>query len=256
MNVRLVGCIGEDHLGRWMRDELASAGLSEDLVILPGGSTGFTVALESSNRDRTFLTHLGINAQSAPSGIPPDTPDCQNLLLCDYFLEPSFQGEAARGLLAAASQNEARTFSDTAWDPADFPAAARREVHELLPWVDVFLPNEAEACAPVELGCEDAATAAGILQAISGGRVVVKLGCRGCLAIGPDSSKLSVAAPPVSVVDTTGTGDAFNAALADALSRGLSWLKSLQTGTRFASEVVSQPSGQRYRLPRRHFAAG
>ena len=252
MRVRLVGCIGEDHLGQWMRDELASAGLSDDLVLLPDVPTGFTVALESPKRDRTFLTYLGVNAKWEPASVPEDALACDNLLLCDYFVEPSLQGEAARGLLATARQNGACTFFDTAWDPAGFPPATRREVQALLAYVDVFLPNEAEACALAGTSAEDPVSAARILQAASGGWVVVKLGARGCLAITPDGDELSVTAPEGSVVDTTGAGDAFNAELVEALSGGLSWPESLRAATRFASEIVSRPSGTRYRLQGRH----
>ena len=49
----------------------------------------------------------------------------------------------------------------------------------LLPWVDVFLPNEAEACAIADVESGDALAAARKLQAVSGGWVVVKLGARG-----------------------------------------------------------------------------
>src|SRR5438309_8645535 len=63
MRVRLMGCIGEDQLGEWMREELASAGLAHDLAAVAGETTGLTVALESPARDRTFLTYLGVNAR-------------------------------------------------------------------------------------------------------------------------------------------------------------------------------------------------
>ena len=53
--------------------------------------------------------------------------------MCDYFVAPGLQGEAARGLLAAARAHGARTFFDTAWDPGGFPPASRGEVLELLP---------------------------------------------------------------------------------------------------------------------------
>ena len=63
--------------------------------------------------------------------------------------------------------------------------------------------------------------AARALQRDSGGWVVVKLGARGCLAVGPGGAELSASAPAVAVAaDTTGAGDAFNAGLVTALSGG------------------------------------
>lgn len=249
MAVRLMGCIGDDELGRWMSEELASVGLADELVTVSGQPSGLTVALESAQRDRTFLTYLGVNADWGPEMIPPDALDCQNLLLCDYFVSPALQGEAARGLLASARAHGGRTFFDTAWDPGGFSARTREEVRGLLPWVDVFLPNEAEAQALAALG-GDAAQAARALQAESGGWVVVKLGARGCLAAGPGGAELAVPAPSVTVADTTGAGDAFNAGLVRALSGGAGWGQALAEAARFASEIISRPSNERHRAGR------
>ncbi|HLW95838.1 MAG TPA: carbohydrate kinase family protein [Solirubrobacteraceae bacterium] len=245
MNVRLIGCIGDDQVGAWMRDQLATAALADELVVVDGESSGVTVALESATRDRTFLTFLGVNARWQPATIPDDALSCENLLLCDYFVAPTLQGDVALELLERARARGARTFFDTTWDPAGFPKQARAEVRMLLPSVDVFLPNEVEACALAE-GSSDAADAARVLQAVSGGWVVVKLGRAGCFAVGPNGLELTIPAPPVTAADTTGAGDAFNAGLVNALARGADWNDALTLATGFASNIVSRPSNQRY----------
>ena len=249
MPVRLMGCVGTDQLGRWMREQIVAAGLTDELAVLSDAPTGLTVALESAERDRTFLTYLGVNAGWGPELIPPDALRCDNLLLCDYFVAPALQGEAARGLLETARAAGARTFFDTAWDPAGFTAATSSQVRALLSCVDVFLPNEAEARAlagtsadPVN-GTRDAARA---LQADCGGWVVVKLGARGCLAAGPGGAELTASAPVVTATDTTGAGDAFNAGLVHALSEGADWPQALAAATRFASSIIARPPGERY----------
>jgi sugar/nucleoside kinase (ribokinase family) len=109
----------------------------------------------------------------------------------------------------------------------------------------VFLPNEVEACAIADAP-GDPAQAARALQAASGGWVVVKLGPRGCLAVGPDGTEIAVPAPAATVADTTGAGDAFNAGLVDALARGTGWEEALTAATRFASTIISRPSNERY----------
>jgi sugar/nucleoside kinase (ribokinase family) len=247
LQVRLIGCIGADQLGRWMRDQLAPADLADELIVVAGETTGVTVALESPARDRTFLTFLGVNARWGPAMISDDALTCDSLLLCDYFVAPALRGEAARDLLDTARGRGARTFFDTTWDPDGFPTAARAEVLALLPFVDVFLPNEAEACAIADCG-GDAAQAARALQVVSGGWVVVKLGPRGCLAVGPDETEIAVPAPVVTVSDTTGAGDAFNAGLVHALADGAGWRDALARATRFATAIVSRPSDNRYRI--------
>lgn len=246
MQVRLIGCVAEDQLGAWMREQLRPAGLADELVVVTGEATGLTVVLESPARDRTFLTYLGVNARWDPATIPDDALTCENLLLCDYFVMPQFRGEAARRLLDTARARGARTFFDTTWDPAGFPSRTRAEVRSLLRSVDVFLPNQVEACTLADRP-GDPEQAAHLLQADSGGWIVVKLGPAGCLAVGPDGVEIAVPAPAVTVADTTGAGDAFNAGLVHALSRGVSWREALTDATRFATTVIARPSADRYR---------
>jgi sugar/nucleoside kinase (ribokinase family) len=247
MGVRLYGVVGDDLLGRWMREQLEPAGLADELLVVADEPSGLTVALESPHRDRTFLTYLGINARWEAEMIPGDALESDNLLLCDYFVAPRLQGTAAQTLLARAREHGARTFFDTAWDPNNFQSATRAEVAEVLAYVDVFLPNEAEACALADVAPGDAGHAARRLQGFSGGWVVVKLGARGCLAAGPQGEELTVSAPAVEVADTTGAGDAFNAGLVNALSDGAEWPEALRAATSFASSIIARPSSERHR---------
>jgi sugar/nucleoside kinase (ribokinase family) len=247
LEARLIGCIGEDQLGGWMREQLAPAGLADELMVVAGETSGLTVVLESPARDRTFLTYLGVNARWEPAMIPDDALTCENLLLCDYFVAPRLRGEPGRRLLETARARGACTFFDTTWDPEGFSRQTRAEVRNLLPSVDVFLPNELEACALADLP-GDAARAARALQVVSGGWVVVKLGPRGCVAVGPDGTEIAVPAPAMTVADTTGAGDAFNAGLVHALASGVSWREALTMATRFATTIISRPSNNRYRI--------
>jgi sugar/nucleoside kinase (ribokinase family) len=177
--------------------------------------------------------------------IPADAVGSKHLLVCDYFLAPTLRGAPTRELLAGARRQGGRTYFDTAWDPGGWPDSSRSEVLNLLPEVDVFLPNEAEACAAsgVNDSVEQAARA---LQGISSGWVVVKLGARGCLAAGPDGAELSASAPAVESSDTTGAGDAFNAGLIAALDEGRGWPAALEAATALASRIIARPSGERH----------
>src|SRR3954447_23987914 len=243
---RLVGAVGDDHFGRWILDQLAEFGLAGDIAVDPEQPTGLTVAVEAPERERSFLTYLGITGSATASIVPPGSLAADHVLLCDYFCAPAMRGEPTRELLAGARELGARTYFDTAWDPDGFRAQTRAELETILPLVDVFLPNEAEACA---LAGTDSVTRAGrALQRRSGGWVVVKLGADGCMAFGPHGGRLAAGAPVVEPMDTTGAGDAFNAGLVAALAAGEDWPAALGAATELASSLVARPSDHRHVL--------
>jgi sugar/nucleoside kinase (ribokinase family) len=241
---RLVGAVGDDHFGRWILDRLAEFDLADDIAVEPGAPTGLTVAAEAPHRERAFLTYLGVTGTATEAIVPPETLEAEHVLLCDYFCAPPLRGEPTRRLLAAARAHGATTSFDTAWDPDGFPEATRAELYEILPLVDVFLPNEAEACALA--GVDDISKAGRALQRHSGGWVVVKLGADGAMAFGPGGGQLTCPAPAVEPADTTGAGDAFNAGLIAALAAGRDWPDALTAATGLASSLVARPSNHRH----------
>jgi sugar/nucleoside kinase (ribokinase family) len=241
--LQLVGCVGEDRLGRFLLDELYFAGIKEGVSILPHRSTGISIAFEAPGRDRSFLTLLGSLEEFDASMVPEDALTKDLVLLCGYFNLPSLRGEGTLQLLREARTEGAITLLDTGWDPGGWSKETSEEMATLLPLVDVFLPNETEARHLS--GLEDPVEAAQVLQESSGGWIVVKLGANGCVGVGPDELH-RVAAPTVRVTDTTGAGDAFNGGLLYALSNDARYIEALSFATRFASAVVSRSSRDRY----------
>src|SRR3954447_7046797 len=243
---RLVGAGGDDHFWRWILDALADFGLADDIAVDPEQPTGLTVAIEAPERERSFLTYLGVTRTASASIVPEACLAADHVLLCDYFCAPALRGEPTRRLLGTARELGARTYFDTAWDTDGFQASTRDELYEILPLVDVFLPNEAEACALAGTG--SVARAGRALQRRSGGWVVIKLGADGCMAFGPHGGRLASPAPVVEPTDTTGAGDAFNAGLVAAFAAGQDWPAALAAATGFASNLVARPSNNRHVL--------
>jgi sugar/nucleoside kinase (ribokinase family) len=242
---RLVGCVGDDHFGRYLLAELDDGSVATtDLGRIRGKATGVSIAFESPVRDRSFLISLGSLETFDEAGVPQDALAARFVLLCGTFLHPRLRGEPNRRLLSAARAAGASTLLDTGWDLQDWSGGTRDEILGLLPLVDVFVPNDPEARALA--GERDPRSAAEALQQASGGAVVVKLGPDGCLALVPESEPVRIPAMPVDVSDTTGAGDAFNAGLVFAMAGGQDVVDAARFAVRVASAVVSRSSANRY----------
>jgi len=243
IRVPLFGCVGNDPLGRVLLNELAQAGVPVGGVAI-GGATGICIATEAAGRDRSFLIAPGSVREFSLSQVPDLAICARQVLICGYFLIPALRHGGAARLLQRVRSRGGKTLRDTGWDPDGWPAAAKEEVLELLPWVTVFAPNESEAIAMT--GESNARNAARALQERSGGWCIVKRGVHGSLAAGPDDAEFAVPAPEVKVLDTTGAGDAFNAGIVRARLEDLPWDQTVRFATLLASTVVSRPSSDRY----------
>ncbi|WP_127125972.1 carbohydrate kinase family protein [Georgenia sp. SYP-B2076] len=241
---RLFGAVGDDQAGRWVAAELRRAGVGADLQVVHGQETGISIALEAPGRERAFLTAHGVLTNYGEGDVPVQACEADLVLLTGYFSIPGLRGEATAHLLQRARKHGAVTLFDTGWDPDDWQGGAVREVLELLPLVDIFLPNEPEALALT--GEDDVERALATLVDRCGGWVVVKRGERGAVALGPPGDVVRISAPPVAALDSTGAGDSLAAGVLADLAEGASLPAALTTGVRLASTVVGRGSLDRY----------
>lgn len=241
---RLFGAVGDDQAGRWVADELGRLGVGRDVLVVAGEETGISIALEAPGRERAFLTAHGVLSGYTLDDLPEEATEADLVLLTGYFSLPGLRGAGTVDLLKGARSKGAVTAFDTGWDPDDWAGGATREVLELLPLVDIFLPNEPEATALT--GRSDPEEAARCLQRENDGWVVVKLGQEGVTACGPGGESVRVAAPAVDARDTTGAGDSLAAGLLAELREGKEMSEALATGVRVASTVVGRDSVARY----------
>jgi len=113
------------------------------------------------------------------------------------------------------------------------PAPVRPIPGKIYLLVDILTPNETEIGTLTGTGIEDlngATRAARKLIDLGCGHVIVTLGKEGCCWVQRDSMQ-AFPSFPVTAVDSTAAGDAFNGALACAIAEG----KPMQYAIRFAS---------------------
>jgi len=118
------------------------------------------------------------------------------------------------------------------------PAPAIINNKNILSNVDIITPNEVEL---LELTKADNIVdgAERLLMKVNKA-VIVTLGEKGCLVIDKVKGRELIRAPKVTVVDETGAGDVFNAALASALLEGHDIFNSAKFATYVASYSVTK----------------
>ncbi|KAF1005156.1 MAG: putative sugar kinase YdjH [Luteibacter sp.] len=203
--VRFVGRVGDDERGRYCVDALHRAGIDTAGVIVDDTlETGLTVAL-SSERDRALVTYPGaIAALAADDVTDAALQGASHLHVSSYFLQRRLR-DGLPHLIARARLAGLSVSLDPGYDPDDMWGT---DIGEVLPLLDVFLPNEVEACAIAGTDHVDDA-----LRVLSGmcQTVVVKTGAKGCIGIDGEGIVRRVSAFLVQAVDTTGAGDSFDA---------------------------------------------
>jgi sugar/nucleoside kinase (ribokinase family) len=229
--------IGEDPLGRIALERLAEAkvDVSNVRVVSGASTTGLTVILPHEHW-RNILTYPGTIAELEWGDLDLDyLADSRHFHFCSYYLQRVLQPRVAE--LFQHLKNKGLTISlDTNDDPEDRWKGGLRE---LLRYVDVFLPNEREACKAA--GTEDLEDAIKELSA----RVpllVVKLGCKGALAQ-KGSERFTAAAQEVVPVDPVGAGDSFDAGFLHEYIRGSGLPACLASGNRAGALSTTHPGG-------------
>jgi sugar/nucleoside kinase (ribokinase family) len=233
--VGLVASLGSDPISDLLWQLLGELGLDRSLITRhPGALHQLTVGL-SYPHDRAFITRFEHPAS------PPDLASiltahpARHLHLCSYLA--ALEVPDACRLAHAAGMSVSL---DPGWDEH---ALRDPSLLALIKDLDFFMPNRPE----LELiaDSEDCGQAAGALLSRMGhGRIVMKNGDRGASLYSHDSQEnLHLPALPVTVVDTTGAGDAFDAGFLSACVQGLPLKDCMQYGIICGSLAVTASGG-------------
>jgi sugar/nucleoside kinase (ribokinase family) len=216
--------IGDDPLGKIALERLAQSGVDVSRVrCVPGSiTTGLTVILHHAEW-RNILTYSGTIAELAWGDLDLDyLADSRHFHFSSYYLQRALRPRV--GELFQRMKSKGLTISlDTNDDPDD---RWEGNLREILRHVDVFLPNEREACKIA--GTEDLETALRTLSELVP-VLVVKLGRKGAMAIRGGER---FTRPPLEVtpVDTVGAGDSFDAGFLHEYVRGSDLMTCLASG--------------------------
>ena len=207
---RLVCNVGDDIFGRWLREPFGAAGRGWPVSPVP---TTVSVGITHANGERTFLTSQGHLAVTTLKDVVARLPRRAGRGDIALLLRRLPQPEAAGSYEALIDLLVARGFEialDTGWPSDGWSETTIRRMAVWLTACDHLLLNEIESCAFSRQ--PDVETAARWLsrKAKPGAAIVIKQGPRGATAW-RGGERFHAPAPEVTVIDTIGAGDAFNA---------------------------------------------
>jgi sugar/nucleoside kinase (ribokinase family) len=233
--VGFASLIGDDPLGEIALQRLGAAGVDVSQVKrAKGRTTGLTVILQHDGR-RRILTYPGTMQEMSVADLDISSlKSARHFHLSSFFLQPALRRDVA-GVFRRMKEAGLSTSFDTNDDPQD----RWDGVFEVLPQVDVFMPNEREALRLT--GAVDVKSAVEQLAA----RVPVlalKLGAQGALAR-RGKEEFRSPAVPVKSVDPVGAGDSFDAGFLYQYINGADLRACLHYGNVAGALSTTMPGG-------------
>ncbi len=209
--VGFVTKVGDDSFGVLAVERLRERGV--DLArIAHGAKSGVTVILPHGP-ERHILTYPGTISELRFEDLDLDyLASARHFHMSSLFLQREllprvpelFRRMRSAGLTTSLDTNDD---PDDRWDSV---------LEEILPHVDILLPNEREAMKMSR--ADDLETALSRLAQMVE-TIVVKMGASGAVAI-RDGRRFSAPAVPVTVIDPIGAGDSFDAGFLHQFLRG------------------------------------
>jgi ribokinase len=239
--VALVAKVGDDAFGQQAVAGYRQEGIDTEFVLRDAGHpTGVALILVDQAGENLISVASGANHALRPADVERAAPLIRQADVLVVQLEIPYDSVACAAGIAA------RAGVLVVLDPA--PAPDEPLEPALLRLVTHLKPNENEAQRLTGIRVTDEPSARSAAQALhqAGARsVVVTLGARGALWSGEEGAGL-VEAPKVSAIDSTAAGDAFSAALACGLARGLSLAEAVKfactVGALTVTRLGAQPS--------------
>ncbi len=237
--VTFIAAVGDDPFGRDALDHFAGENLdTRYLKTVPGQPSGVALILVDRQGENLISVASGANESLSPAdvdAVPEEVFHKADVLLA--CLESPLE-TTARGLERARDAG-LRTILNPA--PANEAIVPRG----LLALTDVLTPNEGEAATLAGIESENSAGAAAArLRELGCRNCVITLGVRGCLVVDEQGNETGIGGHPVDAVDATAAGDAFNGALAVALSEGRPLVEAARFANRAAAIAVTRAGAQ------------
>lgn len=237
----LVGAIGRGDLTELLERKLATHGLTEHLVHTDEHMTNVSFNITNPKGKNILLSVGDANQHLEPEHIAQKVydmlPTVDVLYLGSVFKLPQLHIFFTE-LLHKAKELQKITILDHGRLPSQVTEAARRHVKELVALADYYVPNRHEFLD--FWGNESIDASLSLLQlSAKDTTVIVTKDVNGAYGVMPDGHAYSTTPHDVSVVNTIGAGDTFNAALAYAILQGKPTFEAMDFAQRCAEYKIT-----------------
>jgi sugar/nucleoside kinase (ribokinase family) len=217
VRVAISGRVGDDVFGRIVVDLLRQAGVDTSAVeISARADTSQTLIVNVQGQDRRFIHTFGANREFSPADIPAKlVAGCKILYVGGYLAMPGLKQEELVPVFRAVRDSGIKVVLDIV---VPGPGEYVSQLDQLLPHVDVFLPNNHEGA--LITGERDPLRQAEAFQRMGAATAIVTMGEGGAVLV-QQGLRLRVGVFPVPYVDGSGGGDAFDAGYIFGLLHGL-----------------------------------
>ncbi|HEV8001371.1 MAG TPA: carbohydrate kinase family protein [Planctomycetaceae bacterium] len=230
----VVGRVGDDPFGRFLIDALDRAHVDVGhIACVPGEATSTSMIINVRDDDRRFIHTPGANARLEGDEISPELlAQTRAVYVGGFGLSDKPAPDKIAALFRAAREIGVKTLLDVVVPEGGncWPL-----LEPVLPYTDVFLPNEDEARALTK--CAEAADQARAFRDAGAETVVITRGHKG-VVVASTSGVFRANSFPIEFVDGTGGGDAFAAGYVHALLSGGNVNECVRVGSALGASCV------------------
>ncbi len=238
LRTAFLGKVGSDPQGEQVMAALAAEHI--DFIGARGGQTGLSMILDAIGQDRTILAYKGANDQLRLEDIT--LPRCR-WLYCSAMLGDSLETQ---------QQLVRQIDAKVAFNPSSYLAQRGAEaLKPMLEHTSALILNKEESCELLGLPEHESRPLAELARTLSQQLaipvVAVTDGAHGVAATDGHSLVTAQPGPNLSIVETTGAGDAFASAFVAMLCQEQPLARAVRAGM-FNSESVLAYRGAKNRL--------
>ena len=235
--VAMIARVGTDGFGKRLVGDLAASGVDTSEIRYVDEPSGVALIVTAANGENAIVVAPGANNRLDAAAIDEVMSSMTGVTHVLAQLETPMEG------VIRAAERTRQLGAIFVLDPAPAQKTLPKALLELTDWIT---PNEREASTLLGLDRKALAPfeAARALQAMGPRNVILKMSSKGAVVLAGAADPVHVRPVPVTAVDTTAAGDAFNGAFAVALSEGRGPVEAAEFAAAAAALSVTRRGAQ------------